>query len=165
MISPDHVCWWTAHRTTQLTRQGRSLIGAGICLPALEYAAVLLNTSIATAGSSTDEFGLTVTIGGDRGSLHDDCMFSFESVRPAFISALVRGMLEHHAAYLGCDHMPRALHEHICSKLAVDSTVRVTARPRQQTVAVKAYPVHSSFFRRWTTASTVFHPRSLIRRL
>jgi hypothetical protein len=124
-----------------------------------------LKTSIATAGSSTDELGLTVTIGGERGFLHDGCMFSFESVRPAFLSALVRGMLEHHAAYLGCDHMPRALHDHICSKLAADSTVRATARPRQQTVAVKAYPVHGSWFRRWSTASTVFHPRSLVRRV
>ena len=156
MIGPDHKCWWTAHHTTRLTRRVRSLTGAGICLQALEFAATLRNAPFATAASSTDEFGLIVTIASERGALHDGCMISFENASPDLVAALVGGMLEHHAAYLRCERPPRALYDHICRRLVVDSTVRGTSRPRHQTVVVKDYPVRSSWLGRWTTAPTVF---------
>ena len=148
MICPDHECWWTKHRTSELTRRGSAVSGAGVSLPALEYAARTMGSPIVVTTSSSDEHALDISIGAQSGVLHDGCMFSFPEVTSELIAGLIAGMLQHHAAYLDSDQIPDALTGYIADYLVPGTTLRITAQPARRSLSVKAYPASASWLKR-----------------
>jgi hypothetical protein len=150
MINPDHSCWWTRRRVSQLSRREGQLAGAGLSRSVLEATAEKLGYPLATTPRPDEEYDEEVTLGPWRGNIHDGCFVSFESDDARLLEALLAASLELHAFYLGASVKPGCVTQ-LQHRLMDGMTLRLRSLPRERHLIAKSYRIDAGWWERLAT--------------
>ena len=157
MTTPDHQCWWTRHRTTDLTLDGNALSGSGVPLAVLRNAATALSSSLTLGPADPDDETYAFSIGdGTTGSIHDGCFFHVTPSSPVLVRAVLTATLELHKHYLKSPDWTTDTAS-LLSRFRTGYTLRLTAVPRRGTVVVRLFPVGASFLHRLLAPAERLH--------
>jgi hypothetical protein len=154
VLEPDHTCFWTRRRTTELSRSAERLRGAGIPLSALRFAAARLGFAVAATPSAENPDTVLLVIGPFRGSLHDGCLFSLEHPDAALQGAILEGVRELHTHYLGGVVAPASAFVKVADLLQDGRSVRI--KTRQGRLELITFPTGASWFTRAFSHRLVF---------
>lgn len=148
-MKPEHECWWTRRRETELSDHGSTFTGAGVLPGVVKQAASLLNTSLTSKASPTDDDGQEIVLDGiASGATHDGCFIHLEPMSPALKSALLRSVLQLHGEHIRTSVDWPRVHAEILAQWTPGMTLRIRAFPAQQRLVVRRYPVGAGFFAR-----------------
>jgi hypothetical protein len=150
MINPNHTCWWTRRRVSQLSRRDGRLAGAGLSQPVLEATAHRLGYSLAITPRPDEEYDQEVTLGPWRGNIHDGCFVSFDSDDQRLLEALLAANLELHAFYLGASVKPGCVAQ-LQHRLTHGMTLRLRSLPQERKLIAKSYRNDAGWWERLKT--------------
>jgi len=140
MINPDHSCWWTRRRVTQLSRRTGQLADAGLPRSVLKATAQRLGYPLATTPRPDEVYDEEITLGPWRGNIHDGCFVSFESDDARLLEAPLAASLELHAFYIGAFVKPGCVTQ-LQHQVMDGMTLRLRSLPREHHLIAKRYRI------------------------
>ena len=159
-MDPDHECYWTRRRRTLLTRRGRSLSGIGIPIVVLRHAASRLAVPMMLRPLPGEEYTDEVRIGAQVGDIHDGCFIGFEQPSPEFERALLDGVGELHATYLGGVSVPAEALVAVRDRLRDGWSVEMDANPGAATLRIRAFPADAGWWARFRAPALMVRTQS-----
>lgn len=156
MISLDHECAWTRRRRTEVFKCGGLLAGAGVQRSVFEHAAAATGTGITVAPDPEDEYGVKLILGDDEIALHDGCFFQIAKPNPRLERAVVNGVLQLHAMYLGCHSVPVDAEQMILNAIGDGFVVRLQSSPARGHLEVRRYAADASWISRLVAPAVRF---------